>query len=244
MEAISRKPKLRTPFRWVANHDHMATFLPLGDQAVLAYLPDESAASRFAATARAAMQPEWLDIVQAYSSVAIHFDPDRSTFANVVKRLKQLDWSGGVVVEPRRHVIPCCYELGPDLEHVARVVGFSPDDVVRLHCEVDYTVYAIGFCPGFPFLGYLKSELSGVPRVPAPRKKVEPGSVGMTGRQTGIYPLERPGGWNLIGKTPFVLVDVVANYFPLSAGDHVRFEEIDRLQFDALRGCQLARKDM
>ena len=128
----------------------MATFLPLGDQAVLAYLPDESAAGRFAATARAAMQPEWLDIVQAYSSVAIHFDRNRSTFANVVERLQGLDWSGGVVVEPTRHVTPCCYELGPNLEHVARVVGLSPDEVVRSHCKVDYTVYAIGFCPGFP----------------------------------------------------------------------------------------------
>jgi inhibitor of KinA len=127
---------------------------------------------------------------------------------------------------------------------VARIVGLLPDDVVRAHCEMNYTVYAIGFCPGFPFLGYLPAELCGVPRLAAPRKKVEPGSVGMTGRQTGIYPLERPGGWNLIGKTPLVLVDVAASYFPLSAGDRIRFEPIDRSQFDALRGCKLARRDL
>jgi len=222
----------------------MPTFLPLGDQAVLAYLPGELAAGRFAAAARAAMAPGWLDIVQAYSSVAVHFDPDRSTVADVMRRLEGLDWSGGVIVEARQHVIPCCYELGPDLEHVAHILGLSPDDVVRSHCEVNYTVYAIGFCPGFPFLGYLPPELCGVPRLAAPRKNVEPGSVGMTGRQTGIYPLERPGGWNLIGKTPFVLVDVAANYFPLSAGDRVRFEPINRVQFAAFRGCKLARNEL
>ena len=84
----------------------------------------------------------------------------------------------GVVVEPTRHVIPCCYELGPDLEHVARVVGLSPDEVVRLHCEVDYTVYAIGFCPGFAFLGYLEI---GAERRPATAGTAEEGRTGKRG---------------------------------------------------------------
>src|SRR5262249_12228478 len=140
---------------------------------------------------------------------------------------------------PRRHVIPCCYELGPDLERVAQQTGHSIEDVVRFHSGTEYVVFAIGFCPGFPFLGYLQPELSGVPRLPTPRKRVVPGSVGLTGRQTGIYPLERPGGWNLVGRTPLMLVDVATAYFPLRVGDQVCFEPIDRCEFDRRAGERL-----
>ncbi len=87
----------------------------------------------------------------------------------------------------RRHVIPCCYELGPDLARVAEQTGRASDGVIRLHAGTEYVVYAIGFCPGFPYLGYLPPELSGVPRLSTPRLRVEAGSVGLTGRQTGIY---------------------------------------------------------
>src|SRR5207244_10203223 len=94
-------------------------------------------------------------------------------------------------------------------------------DVIRLHTATPYTVYAIGFVPGFPYLGYLPPELCGVGRLPSPRVRVEPGSVGLTGRQTGIYPLARPGGWNLIGRTPLTVVDVADGFFPLRVGDAV-----------------------
>src|SRR5205807_9781511 len=110
--------------------------------------------------------------------------------------------------EVRSHRIPCCYELQMDLTRVAEATHLSDDEVIRLHCETEYTVYAIGFCPGFPYLGYLPPSLSGVPRLPAPRLRVEAGSVGLTGRQTGIYTEARPGGWNLIGRTPLELVHV------------------------------------
>jgi inhibitor of KinA len=217
----------------------MAIFSPLGDQAILVYLPDESAASRFAAAARAASHRGWLDIVQAYSSVAVHFDPDLATWSEVRRELEMLNAAPAIEREPRSHLIPCCYELGPDLERVAHHLGIAAERVVRLHCEVDYTAFAVGFCPGFAFLGYLQPELSGMPRLPAPRKKVEPGSVGLTGRQTGVYPLERPGGWNLVGKTPLVLVDVAAGFFPIGVGDRVRFEPINRRQYEAFQGHKL-----
>ena len=93
---------------------------------------------------------------------------------------------------------------------VAQLSGLPPDEVIRLHASTEYTVYAIGFCPGFPYLGYLPPPLCGVPRLEAPRLRVEAGSVGLTGRQTGIYTEPRPGGWNLIGRTPLQLVDVAA----------------------------------
>ena len=86
--------------------------------------------------------------------------------------------------------------------------------MIALHGGTRYTVYAIGFCPGFPYLGYLPDELAGVPRLPAPRLRVEEGSVGLTGRQTGIYTEVRPGGWNIVGRTPLRLVDVACEYFP------------------------------
>src|SRR4029077_12105528 len=98
---------------------------------------------------------------------------------------------------------------------------------ILLHTSIEYTVYAIGFVPGFPYLGYLPEKLCGVPRLASPRLKVEPGSIGLTGRQTGIYPLPRPGGWNLIGRTPLTIVDVADSYFPLRVGDVVRFDRID-----------------
>src|SRR5207245_10118109 len=118
----------------------------------------------------------------------------------------------------------------------------SPADVIARHSAAEYTVYAIGFCPGFPYLGYLPAELSGVPRLSAPRPRVEPGSVGLTGRQTGLYPLARPGGWNLIGRTPLTIVNVRDGYFPLRVGDRVRFERIDEKQFRELEGERLGQQ--
>ena len=96
-----------------------------------------------------------------------------------------------------------------------------------------------GFCPGFPYLGYLPDELCGVPRLASPRVRVEPGSVGLTGRQTGLYPLARPGGWNLIGRTPLTVVDVAAGYFPIRPGDRVRFRPVARAEYNTLAGERL-----
>src|SRR5205085_6205630 len=114
----------------------------------------------------------------------------------------------------------------------------------RLHAAAEYTVYAIGFCPGFPYLGYLPPALSGVPRRAAPRLRVEAGSVGLTGRQTGIYTEVRPGGWNLIGRTPLELVHVGDADFPLRTGDRVRFDPIDIATFERLRGQRLCAAPM
>jgi inhibitor of KinA len=115
----------------------------------------------------------------------------------------------------------------------------TPDEIIRLHVETEYTVYAIGFCPGFPYLGYLPGQLSNVPRLESPRLRVEAGSVGLTGRQTGIYTEARPGGWNLIGRTPLELVNVPDDYFPLRTGDRVQFYRIDEREFVTLVGERL-----
>ncbi len=229
---------------------------PLGDPAVLAYRPDEAAAVRFAAAVRAA-NPPWLqDVVPAYASVGVFFDADAIRLKDVMAWLTAIR-EGEAPAEPLTHTardastarqelrppgehrIPVCYEMAPDLPRVCEHTGLAADEVIRLHSGTEYTVYAIGFVPGFPYMGYLPPELCGVGRLPSPRLKVEAGSVGLTGRQTGIYPLPRPGGWNLIGRTPLVLVDVADGFFPLRVGDRVKFERIDEKRYGELEGERL-----
>ncbi|WP_459502623.1 5-oxoprolinase subunit PxpB [Bacillus sp. C1] len=102
--------------------------------------------------------------------------------------------------------IPVCYggEYGPDLKEVAAYHGLCTSEVIRLHSEATYFVYMLGFTPGFPYLGGMPKELE-TPRKQTPRLQIAPGSVGIGGSQTGIYPLETPGGWNIIGRTPIAL---------------------------------------
>jgi inhibitor of KinA len=220
----------------------MTALLPLGDQAVLAYFADESSALRFAAAARRDAPPWLVDVVQAYASVALFHDPDRCDFrtaADHARRLAERADHADEAPPGRLHVIPCCYERGPDLARIAEQTGLPADEVIRLHAGTEYVVYAIGFCPGFPYLGYLPPPLGGVPRLAAPRLRVEAGSVGLTGRQTGVYTLPRPGGWNLVGRTPLVLVDVAAGYFPIRTGDRVRFRRIGEAEYRRLEGARL-----
>ncbi len=220
-------------------------FVPLGDQAVLVYLPDEAAAVRFAATVRDA-NPLWLqDVVPAYASVGIFFDADRIDSAAVTDWLTRLPDVSSSIINHQSSIINCaaipvCYEMALDLSRVCEHAGLTADDVIRLHTSTEFTVYAIGFVPGFPYMGYLPRELCGVGRLPSPRVRVEAGSVGLTGRQTGIYPLPRPGGWNLIGRAPLTIVDVAAGFFPLRVGDVVRFARIDEKRYRELEGERLA----
>ena len=137
------------------------------------------------------------------------------------------------------HTIPVCYEMNLDLERVANHRGLTPEGVIAAHLSVEYTVFAIGFVPGFPYLGYLPASLAGVPRLESPRLRVEPGSVGVAGKQTGLYPLPRPGGWNILGRTPFTVVDVADGFFPIRVGDRVRFERIDEATYRKMEGERL-----
>ncbi|HJZ93064.1 MAG TPA: allophanate hydrolase subunit 1 [Gemmataceae bacterium] len=213
---------------------------PLGDQAVLAYLPDEASAVRFASAVRAADFPWLVDVVPAYATVGVYFDPEKTNLKGVRAALAAIrPASGPAAAEGRTLAIPCCYELQLDLARVSEHLQLAPERVIDLHTAREYMVYAIGFCPGFPYLGYLPPALTGVPRLPTPRLRVEPGSVGLTGRQTGLYPLARPGGWNLIGCTPLELVNVEDGYFPIRVGDRVRFFRIDRAEYERLKGNRL-----
>jgi KipI family sensor histidine kinase inhibitor len=131
-------------------------------------------------------------------------------------------------------VIPTCYEgeFAPELEKVAANAGISEDEVIRRHCANDCYCYMLGFTPGFAYLGGMDPSLE-TPRLKEPREKIPAGSVGIAGKQTGIYPIESPGGWNLIGKTPLRMFDPLRNpAIFLEAGMWMRFVRIDRAEFD------------
>jgi inhibitor of KinA len=215
-------------------------FTPLGDQAVLAYCPDESAAATFACQVRAARFHWAIDVVQAYASVAVFYDLQVIDYQQAAAQLAGLKNSPSKQeIAPRFFTIPCCYERGLDWQLLEKHTGLATEEIIELHCQTVYTVYAIGFCPGFPYLGYLPEKIAGVPRLPNPRIKVPAGSVGLTGKQTGIYTEERPGGWNIVGQTPLELVNVRDEYFPLRTGDRVKFERIDESTFRQLAGRRL-----
>ena len=221
----------------------MLSLQPLGDQAALASFEQEERALRFAAALRGRGFPWLVDVVQAYSTVAAFYSLDQTCYRDVSALLREvantLTDEGGEA-PGRLHRIPCCYDFALDQARVAERTGLAVDDVIRLHCETPYRVYAIGFCPGFPYLGYLPAALAGVPRLDSPRVRVDAGSVGLTGRQTGIYTEVRPGGWNLIGRTPLTLVNLADGYFPLRTGDRVQLRADRRARISQAAGRTLA----
>jgi inhibitor of KinA len=163
----------------------------------------------------------------AYASVLIDFDPRRRThdFVQALVRERMALDEEHSVREVRTIEIPVCYggSFGPDLEDVARHTGLAPERVLELHASAEYLVYFLGFSPGFPYLGGLPPELA-TPRLPAPRKVVPAGSVAIGGSQTGVYPVDSPGGWRIIGRTTLRLFDSAATPPALlRIGDTVRF---------------------
>jgi KipI family sensor histidine kinase inhibitor len=157
----------------------------------------------------------------------------------VVERLRSLveELEHSPPIAPRRVVrIPTCYGgvHGPDLAEVARLAGMTADEVVRRHTAPSYLVHFLGFTPGFPYLGGLDPGLA-TPRLDSPRARIPGGSVAIGGVQTGIYPVESPGGWRILGRTPLRLFDPrVGNPFLLYPGDGLRFVPVDQATFDAI----------
>jgi inhibitor of KinA len=140
--------------------------------------------------------------------------------------------------EPREVEIPVCYggEFGPDLNNVAETHGMTAAQVIELHSSPIYVVYFLGFAPGFAYLGGLPGALASG-RLETPRAKVPQGSVGIGGKQTGVYPFSTPGGWRLIGRTPVAMFRRTANPMSLlQIGDQVRFRAISEKEFGELGG--------
>ncbi|HWD38799.1 MAG TPA: carboxyltransferase domain-containing protein [Fimbriimonas sp.] len=192
--------------------------------------PPDRAAAKWSARFR-----NFRDVVPCYETVGIYFEGDPPSLSDLEEAL-QIE----MPLQPRRElVIPVCYEMGEDLSEVSSRLSMEPGEVISAHSGQAYVCAAIGFCPGFPYLGKLSARIAGLPRKPTPRIRVEPGSVAMTGYQTGIYPLPKPGGWWIVGRTPLTLVDVATNYFPIRVGDSVRFEPIGEEQFLQRQGERL-----
>lgn len=181
--------------------------------------------------------PGILGLNPTYRSLFIQYDPWHCSFENLLlaveESLKATD--DDTVTSAPLIEIPVSYggEYGPDLDAVASFHGMTPGEVVRLHCAAVYTVYMIGFTPGFPYLGGLDERLH-TPRRKEPRKVVPAGSVGIADRQTGIYPIDSPGGWHLIGKTPVRIFDLEkADPFTIHAGQSLKFKPITREAFES-----------
>jgi inhibitor of KinA len=216
----------------------------LGDSALIINLADDASdSSRLLARVLSAAEaieraklPGVVDVTSSYESVAVFFDITQVE-PRIEDKIGALIASAGVRVpgKKRRVEIPVCYdeEFALDLERIANHTSLTPDAIIALHSSAEYTVACIGFMPGFPFLAGLPQQLR-VPRLKSPRTKVSAGSVAIANAQAGVYPLESPGGWNVLGRSPLRLfrVDETPPTL-LQPGDRVRFRRITRGEFEA-----------
>lgn len=217
-----------------------------GESALIVYL-GETTSPEVAARVQAladlladALSGKLVDLVPSYASLLVIYDAMATDHLAVSHRIRAaaaqlaaVDISGGQEV-----VLPVYYhaEAGEDLETLAETAGLSVDEVIDLHSGCEYRVYAIGFAPGFAYLGEVDPRIA-TPRLATPRQRVPRGAVAIADRQTAVYPTPSPGGWNLIGRCPVRMFDPEREpIMPVSVGDRVRFEPVDRARFLALGG--------
>ena len=226
--------------------------LPCGECAVTVEFSREidpragDAAVRLAGELRSRNTAGILEIIPTYRSVTVCYDP----FILSLKELKKVTAAcmrsarGTEQSESkRRFYIPVCYggRFGMDLEYIARETGLDMREIVRRHISREYPINMIGFLPGFPYLSGMDETIA-VPRLENPRERIPAGSVGIGGKQTGVYPIASPGGWRLIGRTPVRLYDPHRNPPVLyKAGDRIRFypvseQEYARIETEVLTG--------
>jgi KipI family sensor histidine kinase inhibitor len=217
-----------------------------GQNALIVYFAEQTSAEVSAQIQAAvnnilaSMQDCIVDLVPSYASLLVIFDLDRADYFDVKRKLRgalenlaSLDAEAGELV-----TLPVYYstESGPDLEIIADNGKLSVEEVIEIHQQREYRVYAIGFAPGFAYLGEVDERIA-APRLATPRQKVPRGAVAIADRQTAVYPAVSPGGWNLIGLCPTRMFDPERDpSMPVKAGDRVRFEAIDRADFLDLGG--------
>ncbi len=219
--------------------------LPVGEAALLVEFGreiDDQINERVQALAGLLVQrgyPWLVDLTPAFASLLVCYDPLKIEFCELCALVRQeLAAIADTGAAERRVVeIPVCYEdeFAPDMADMERLTGLSREEIIALHSGRDYKIYMLGFLPGFAYLGGLDDRIA-APRLDSPRVRIEPGSVGIGGAQTGVYPLASPGGWRLIGRTPLDLYDPRREE-PVfyQAGDYIRFRPVGRAEFDALR---------
>ena len=222
-----------------------AVTVEFGDHITPALVAQVAAFDRALAAARQRGQlPGVVEAMPTFRSLTLLYDPLQTGRASIDPVLHTLlagldlptSPAQPATTAPRRWRLPVCYggEFGADLAAVAAATGLAADAVVALHANTDFSVYMIGFMPGFPFMGGLPARLK-MPRLRQPRLRVPAGSVAITGGLTAIYPWQSPGGWQLIGRCPVPLFDsALASPSLLAPGDTVRFEAVDASRLAAL----------
>lgn len=224
-------------------------FFPLGDSAItLDYgnIIDESINRKIIAIFNHLQKnpfPGMIEALPAFSSITVYYDialagkihDKRSVYEQVKQRLEQdLKYNFETKAVSSRIIrIPACYdtEFAPDLATISAIKKIPVDEIIRLHTTKKYRVFMLGFLPGFAYMGEVDEAIA-MPRLVQPRQKVAAGSIGIAGKQTGIYPLDSPGGWQIIGRTPLKLFEAL-NEDPtlLMAGDEVQFDSISRDEY-------------
>ncbi len=227
-------------------HRHLSSrFSPLGDSALVVEYGNsvnpqinDHVLALGGAVEKA--KPEGVEeLVPTYRSMLIRFNPLKTSYEKLVFAVRDAEtaFSAKLPQIIRKSIlVPVMYggQCGPDLKAVAKIHGLTEADVIRLHSSVLYRVYMIGFVAGFPYLGELPDEIA-TPRLDTPRTKVPAGSVGIAGKQTGIYPCDAPGGWRIIGKTPIKLFDPCQEPpAKMQAGDLVRFIPVSAEAYEKL----------
>lgn len=190
--------------------------------------------------------PGMLEVIPSFTAVTIFYDPtkvllttpNQTPYEKIVKIVKSKVFNLPLSNRQKSKTvtIPVCYggEYGPDLQAVANYHQLSEQQVIHIHSNQEYIVYMIGFAPGFPYLGGMAKEIV-TPRKATPRLSIPAGSVGIGGEQTGVYPIESPGGWQIIGRTPLQLFQKNSKQPSLlKAGDIVRFQPITPQRFKSM----------
>lgn len=182
------------------------------------------------------------EMVPTFCSLMIHYDPDQISYGALKEKISQLAVNLTGTSAKERHIwqIPCCYgsHFGPDLADLEKHSGLTRDEIISIHSNTEYKIYMLGFLPGFVYLGGLDVQLH-MPRLSTPRIKIPQGAVGIGGSQTGVYPLDSPGGWRLIGSTPVDFYDPDREEPVLCrAGDYIRFVPITSSDYYDIRQMQ------
>lgn len=182
-------------------------------------------------------------IIPAYHTLTINYDFDLTSYKDLVDQIDSIIANSNEHEKTGRTIIelPVCYsqEFGPDLKDVADFANVSVDELIKLHSSTDYFIYMMGFLPGFAYMGSVPEQIA-MPRLNVPRETIAPGSVGIAGAQTGMYPVESPGGWRLIGRTPIKLYDPVDPVLKYKSGDYIRFKPITKEEYVTIQEQDLA----
>ncbi len=187
--------------------------------------------------------PGVIEWIPTYTALSIYYDPFLISYDFLQDRMKSLyDKLLQVDLPPTKIIeIPVYYggEYGPDLEFVAEHNKLTPQEVIHFHTNTEYLIYMMGFSPGFPYLGGMSEEIA-APRLASPRAKISAGSVGIAGSQTGVYPMESPGGWQIIGKTPLKLYNPSSNQpILLQTGNYIHFSPITEAEYEEIAAAVL-----